>query len=413
MARRITVVTSGHLSTCPRMLKAADAMSDAGHDVRVVATCHEPWAVAADDDVRSRRQWPVTTVNYLREGSGSVYWRSGIRHRAARAAAGAMGAARLPVTVAANAFGRVHEELVCAIAAQPADFVYGGTVGALAAVADAASRLRVPFGLDLEDFHSEEDAGPEAGLRRSLAARVEGAVLPRAAFLTASSAGIAAAYRQTYGLEPAVIHNTFPLPPRAPDVRRCEPGTLRVYWFSQTIGPGRGLEEAVRALGRAGVAARLTLRGRPRPGYIQALVRLAEECAVRVAIVHEPPAPPDDMVDLARGHDVGLASEMPTSRSRAACLPNKAFTYILAGLAVAMTDTPGQHALGADLAEGAALSAPGDIDALAGNLARWARDETALASARKAAWQAAVRRWHWEHELDRGRLQQLVAGAAS
>ena len=63
---RVTVVTSGHLSTCPRMLKSADALAAAGYDVTVVATCHEPWAADADRDVRSRRTWPVRLVNYRR-----------------------------------------------------------------------------------------------------------------------------------------------------------------------------------------------------------------------------------------------------------------------------------------------------------------------------------------------------------
>ena len=108
---RITVVTSGHLSTCPRMLKSADALAAAGHDVRVVATRHEPWAVDADADVRSRRSWPLTVVDY-RRGAGATYWRSGIRYRASRMLSAAIGPERLPLALASRAFGRVHPELV-------------------------------------------------------------------------------------------------------------------------------------------------------------------------------------------------------------------------------------------------------------------------------------------------------------
>ena len=45
-----------------------------------------------------------------------------------------------------------------------------------------------------------------------------------------------------------MIHNTFPLPARTPNPARLDPRRLRLYWFSQTIGPGRGLEDAIRAL---------------------------------------------------------------------------------------------------------------------------------------------------------------------
>jgi hypothetical protein len=278
-------------------------------------------------------------------------------------------------------------------------------------VAEAASRLRVPYGLDLEDFHSGEDAGSTQALTRALAARVEGSVLPQAVLLTTSSADIAAAYRSTYGVHAEVIHNTFPLPQRPPDFAPAESSMLRLYWFSQTIAAGRGLEETIRAIGAAAVAVTLTVRGRPQNGYLASLSTLATECGARVTIRHEPPASPDAMVDLARGYDVGLSIELPVCVNRTLCLPNKTFTYILAGLAVVVSDTPGQHALGVDLGAAAALVAPTDVDAFAAVLARWARDPSQLMGARQAAWQAATRRWHWEHALERGRLQELVREA--
>jgi glycosyltransferase involved in cell wall biosynthesis len=411
--RRVTVVTSGHLSTCPRMLKAADALAEGGFRVRVVATNHEPWATDADADVRASRPWPVTLVNYRRGEPRSVYWRSGIRHRAARAMASAVGPGRVPLRVVANAFGRVHEELVDAIAAEPADLIYGGTAGGLAAVAAAASRLGVPYGLDLEDFHSGEDVGRTRAVTHSLALRIEGSVLPPATFLTTSSGDIAAAYRATYGVNAAVVHNTFPLPDRPPDFSPAAGNDLRLYWFSQTIAGSRGLEQSIRAIGAAGISATLTVRGRPRNGYLASLSALAAACGARVGIRHEPPASPDAMIDLARGYDVGLSLEQPVCANRELCLPNKIFTYILAGLAVVISDTPGQHELGVDLGAAAALVAPDDVSGVAAAFARWARDPALLMSARQAAWRAAMRRWHWEHALERGRLQELVRKAVA
>ena len=408
---RVTVVTSGHLSTCPRMLKSADALAAAGYEVTVVSTCHEPWAADADRDVRSRRTWPVHLVDYRPRESALTYGWTGAQHRAARVIVHAMGPDRAPLPVAARAFGRVHAALVRTVSAIPADLIYGGTAGALAAIAAAGHRGVTPYALDLEDFHSGETSGPEARFVGALATRIERAVLGDAAFLTTSSEAIAAAYREQYGALPSVVHNTFPLPAQLPDFTRADPGTLRFYWFSQTIGPGRGLEDAVTAIGRTGVSAELTLRGRPRDGYVEALTHLAAAQAPRLRLTHQPPSPPDAMVDLARGYDVGLALDHGTSRNRALCITNKAFTYILAGVAVAMSDTPGQHDLGADFGRAAALVPAGDVDALAGAFARWAADPAALDCAKRTAWQAAVRRWHWEHECERGVLYRLVGEA--
>ena len=236
-------------------------------------------------------------------------------------------------------------------------------------------------------------------------------MIPGATFVTTSSEAIASAYFARDGVRPAVIHNTFPLPAEAPDTSPVDRTGLRVYWFSQTIGPGRGLEDAIVALGRTPVRAQLSLRGRPQAGYLDALAAVAATHAPLVDIVHLPPAPPDAMVDCARGYDVGLALEQMTTRNRQLCLTNKAFTYILAGTPVAITDTPGQHALAADLGRAAAVVEPGNIDALASAFARWADDAAELDCAKRTAWSAASRRWHWEHDAERGRLLALVREA--
>jgi glycosyltransferase involved in cell wall biosynthesis len=241
-----------------------------------------------------------------------------------------------------------------------------------------------------------------------LAERIERAVLPDAAFLTASSSAIAAAYADKYGVHPIPVHNTFPLPSRAPSLEPGEGPSLRLYWFSQTIGTGRGLEDAVRAMGLANIPGELHLRGRAISEYADGLRRLAAKSAPRLKVCCHEPAPPDTMVDCCRGFDAGLAVEPGFSLNNRLALSNKAFTYMLAGLAVVMTDTSGQLPLARDLGEGAIVYSPGDIEALAAGLTRWAGDKMLLARAKATAWEAARRRWHWEHPEDCGALLAAV-----
>jgi glycosyltransferase involved in cell wall biosynthesis len=363
--------------------------------------------------VRSRRHWPATIINYRKGDSGLTYWWTGVRARASRAAVSLLGVDRAPLRLVARTAGRTHAELVRAVVAEPADLIYGGTTGALAAIAEAAGRIGAPYALDLEDFHSAEIGGPEALLKSALLSRIEDAVLPNAAFLTTSSEYIAEAYREQYGVKPNVVHNTFPLPARPPDYTRVDPEKLRVYWFSQTIGQGRGLEDAVVALGQAGVSAELVLRGRDWGGYLDRLKRLAAARAPRLEVHHQQPAPPDAMVDLARGYDVGLALERMVPLNRALCISNKAFTYLLAGVAVVLTDTPGQRTFGQEVGCAAVLVRPGDIDGLASVFRRWADNPSMLERAKRAAWEAANRRWHWDHPQERGVLLNLVSAALS
>src|SRR5258706_15001359 len=118
---RICVVTAGHLATCPRMTKAADALAGAGHNVRVVSTYHTPWAVGADAAMRATRSWRWRVVDYRRQTAPLSYARTGVRGRLAWASTRWLGASRVPFGVGVNAYVRVHPELVRAAVEEPVD----------------------------------------------------------------------------------------------------------------------------------------------------------------------------------------------------------------------------------------------------------------------------------------------------
>ena len=410
VATRVTIVVGGHLAACPRMLKVAVALDEAGYRVRVVSSRSLPWATAADRALRARRRWDWTEIPC--EPGARVRLQSAVRVRLATRLVRALGVERAPLAAVARAQSRLYPELARAAAAEPTDLIYAGTGVALAAAAHAAARLGVPFALDLEDLHGDEQEPTEEGrFVDAMALRLARVVLPRAAFLTAGSGPIADAYAARHGVRAIPVDNAFPLPASAPQIALSDDGVLRLVWFSQTVGPHRGLEDSVRALGAADVNASLFLRGAPVNGYLDGLRRLAGQVAPRLRIDHGPPIACDSPVELCRGFDVGLAVEAGHIGNRALCLTNKALTYPLAGLAVAFTDTPGQRGLARDLGEGALLAAPGDVATLGAGLRRWALDRERLGRARRAAWDRARDRWHWEHPLARGAVLDAVAGA--
>jgi glycosyltransferase involved in cell wall biosynthesis len=282
----------------------------------------------------------------------------------------------------------------------------------MAAAAEAADRLRVPFALDLEDFHSADQESPSGDLSNGLARRIERDVLPRAAFLTAGSPMIAEAYEETYGLRPTPIHNTFTID-FGGDRARHTSEPLRVYWFSQTIGAGRGLDDVVRAFGAARIPAELHLRGRPVPSYLDGLRALRREVAPLLTMTLHGPVPPDDLIRAAQSYDAGLSCEEPTVVNHRLCLGNKIFTYLAAGVPVILSRTPAQAALAADLGSAAFPYDSGDVEGLASVFGRLAQSDAVREQARDRARAAAKRRWHWEHPLDRGALVALVRTALS
>jgi glycosyltransferase involved in cell wall biosynthesis len=347
-------------------------------------------------------------VDFDRETARATQVMTGARLRTARVISTTLGPARVPMPVAIRAYSRIHDELVRTVASEPVDFVYGGTTGALAAVAESATRLRVPYGIDFEDLHSAE-YGPGTHVTNVLASRIERQVIEGAAFATAGSPMIADAYERAYRVRPLAIHNTFSMTPAQP--RQRQDGPLRLYWFSQTLGPARGLEDIISGAGKTGVAAELHLRARAIPSYLTQLLAFQRAVAPRLTIVTYDPSAPDDMVRLAQPYDAGLACDEPLGLSRQFCLANKLFTYLAAGIPVILSRTPAHARLEPALADAAFGYDCGDEDGVAEILTRLSSDAALRERARCAARSVAERRWHWEHPEDRGALLAAIAGA--
>ena len=412
MSRRVTIVTSGHPSSCPRMVKAADAAADAGFEVRLVSVDYVDWASQNDREWVERRHWQWSPLSLRRAHHPmSSRWVSA-RQRAARVLAKRVAPHRVPMSVALRAYARTHSELVAAIGSQPFDFVYGGTVGALAATAEAARRAGRPFALDFEDYHAGESEAADADLTHHLATLVVPFARRGASFVTTSSEPMARQYEARFDAPSVVIHNVVPRP-EAPVIGESDAGPLKLYWFSQTVGPLRGLEEAVAGVAAAGIKAELHLRGAGGEEYVHTLRRVADERRAQLSIVWHPPAPADRMVTLCREYAIGLSPEQPAVINHDVCVSNKVLTYLAAGLAVIATDTQGHRSITPHAQGALKLYSPGDVDGLARVLRRWHEDRAALTDARRASWRAADERFHWEHPLERGALLQAIERAMS
>ena len=398
---RICLVTTGHLSTNPRLVKEADALVGAGYDVSVVACVFWPWAEAADA-VFDGRPWTVRKTRFgeMAEGFGGRWIR--LRHRLAREVTVRLGPHRVPDALLAQAVHYVTPELTRLASATPADLYIAHNLGALPAAAAAARRHGARLGFDAEDFHRGEPIDtPENAGRRALVAAVEDRFLPPCDYVTAASEGIGRAYAEATGIPlPTTVLNVFPLADRETDIdpealeAEVPPGDRSLHWFSQSIGPGRGLEDAVAALQLLPDDVVLSLRGGWAPGYEADLRGLAERLGVGARVRALGHCPPDEVVARAAHHDVGLALEVPASVNRDLCVTNKLFTYLLAGLPTVATATTGQRGVCDGLPEATRLVAPGDAEALAAAARTLLEDP----GARAAAEAAGRTRYNWDAE---------------
>lgn len=401
---RVCIITGGHMATCPRMLKAAGALVEAGYEVRwVYVTTTAVWA-AEDRRIAAAAPWrsraiPLTgVVGTLRR------WWLGYRMRWHRAQVDRGHATHW------DALLKAHVRFVDAIArtavVTACDLVLGATEGGMAPAATAASRLKVPYILDLEDLYSESrgSGSPEDAWAR----RIEDAVIPGALMRFVPSQGIARAYDARFSGRSRVVHNVFPLPKSHRIRSRCAPVMLRLCWFSQTIGSDRGLEDAVDGARLARIPVELNLMGNVTGDYVAKLESRAAGANPPIRIRWHHPVRPAAVIQWCRRFDVGLCLERRNPINRDLTITNKCLMYPLAGLALACTDTVGQRSLVEDLEGAAILYREGEVEVLARGLRGWFLNPSLLIQAQTAAWNAAQRRWHWEHPEEKGRFLDAI-----
>jgi len=391
----VCIVTPGAIGSNPRVVKEADALHDAGFHVTVIATrtldCVEP----RDTALMRRIKWRLVRLD-LR---ARLVWRT--RRLAQLTARAGYKATGLRV-FAARGFSPFTRVLTEATLRTPAELYIAHYPAALPAAAEAARRHRGRFAYDAEDFHlGDWPNDPAFAADRRLVRAIESEHLPGCAYVTAASPAIADAYVEAYRIaRPSVALNVFPFEQGPGDATlrgTVEPGPS-VYWFSQTIGADRGLECAVRAIGLARTRPHLYLRGSPAAGWLERLSALSAEVGAADRLHILAPAAPDDMERLAAAYDLGLAAETARTAARRACLTNKLFTFLAAGIPPLLSATAAQAAFASEADLGDLLYPVDDAAALAQLIDRILGSPEELKAVRTKALGLARARYNWERE---------------
>ncbi|HEY5312155.1 MAG TPA: hypothetical protein VIK18_06530, partial [Pirellulales bacterium] len=168
-----------------------------------------------------------------------------------------------------------------------------------------------------------------------------------------------------------------------------------IYWFSQTIGHDRGLQNLFAALPLLSRPVQVHLRGQA--SNPQQWIRDHVLPPHRSWVQIHPPVPNHAILSRIMEHDIGFAGEQVFCPSRDLTVTNKLFHYILGGLAVAASDTQGQREVLSQMPGAGQLYHAGDPQSLARVLNEWLGDASRLAQARQAAL-AASARFCWEVE---------------
>jgi glycosyltransferase involved in cell wall biosynthesis len=308
---------------------------------------------------------------------------------------------RCPLVVI-RAWHPAGPDLIRAARGVCADLYVAHYSAALPAAALAARTHAGRYAFDAEDFHlGDFSEGPAYEPQRQLLRCIESRYLRGCAYVTAASPGIAIAYSETYGIPlPVVVRNVFPLAhaPEGPTPRGTAIPGPSIYWFSQTIGPDRGLECAVRAIALATSKPHLYLRGFIRDEYRGRLEALAQAEGVEDRLHLLPHASPENMVTLAAAFDLGLVGETGRTPNHRIALANKLFVYALAGVPAVISDIPAHRLYVQQAGETVKLFNVEDSHSMASAIDIFLLDQLALEASRVSAFALGREVLNWDQE---------------
>ena len=396
---RICILGPNQLGSNPRLLRNADCLAAAGHDVVVIYPDHLARYRRHDAAVIAAARWRAIPLDFCTTPLARLRWQGvRFRHRLwSKPTHAAPSARRLE-----RAYGYFGPELAAAARRTGATLFIAQQQMTAAAAAHAARANEARFAIDVEDLVAESSSEPVALIRA-----IEERYFPGASFLTTMSAAAAEKLREQFQLNrlPLVLHNCPALAergPLAPPASRPTPPVTSLYWFGQTVGPHACAEAAIEALSLVRHPARLVLRGNnPLPDYVAHLHSLATRLGLRDAVVAEPSGAPTDMVRLAGEHVFCLGTQPSAQLFHQLAIGNKVFTGMMAGCAVGLTDTIAHRRLLAENPGWAFLFGANSPRELAANINSLLDAPARLAAMRQRAWDLAGSEFNWENESRR------------
>jgi glycosyltransferase involved in cell wall biosynthesis len=371
------------------LVKEADAFCNAGYDVIVLYNLVADWAQHLDKDIIAKAKWKFIQIGGINKADWK-YQISRIRFAFYRFLN-----ERFSVNIfAEKAHARCYSSLLKKAVKLKADWYIGHNPGAIAIVANAASKTNAKAGFDFEDYHRGEYVN-----NKSMACErqifIEEKYMPMFTYISAASPLIAKAVSYDFPKSKEVMFNIFNTFPgkHQPSFKTNNENGLSLLWFSQNVGRDRGLEQIVRVLKVMNdKSIELVLLG----NYTEALkfyfLNLAGEMAHN--IIFAGILSPDKLIETCSTFDIGFATELSTPINRDICLTNKIFTYLVAGNAIILSNTSAQTSFNNEYKVGLVFNNDKELE----ESIIFYKNKENLLTQRKYNYQLAKEKLNWENE---------------
>lgn len=393
--KKLCLIGSGQPSRNPRLVRDANILAEAGYEVLVVTPQIVQRTIIYDEEIIREAKWRYISIDIFQSRVKQIYWNYvRLRHRLAMFLSNWSS----NETIIGNACDYFNVELSKIATEFNADLYIAYQQVTLPAAVWAAKKTHSQFAVDIHDLLADSPSEPVHIIRN-----IEKRYLSQCVYISTMSSVAADRIQKMYALsaQPLVLYNTPSILERVsvlPPEQRSTSKIMSIYWFGQTIGYHSRADQVIRAMVLLEKPIKLVLRGHPEVVFVNKIIALAQELGVSNCLEILPVASPQDMVKLAAEHDILLGSQPGEDLFHQMAIGNKVFTGMMAGLALALTDTIAYRSLLTEFPNCGFLFPDLDELELAKRINELIQYPEVLQRMKTSSWLLAKQYFNWEQE---------------
>jgi glycosyltransferase involved in cell wall biosynthesis len=397
--KKICLLSDLHLSANPRVWKEGNTLASHGYKVVILTM----WT---SDSAREKDQLFVAHPNLQYKASlnlivGEV---NPVIRFLIRAQARLRREIKKKFNIdSAGCLGYAPKTMIKAAVKEQADLYIAHTEFGLV-IGKELINLGRKVAFDIEDWYSNDYLVPERPV--ALLKSLEYFALNKGLYCSCPSQSMATALGLAYSAKGKleVIYNGFSIKEN-PVMIQSQNATASLVWFSQTIGPGRGLETLIESLQYLEQKVILHLYGNCVEGYEVYLQQIFPQHAGHTLFIH-PPVKHSELVSILAQYKIGLAIENNHPENKNTTVSNKILQYVQAGIKILATNTAGQSEIAAYFPDAIALISPNEPRQWSITLENLIKSPAINASSQAAAFEK-----YFSWEAQEKKLLKLVENA--
>lgn len=387
--RRIALLTAGHLSSCPRLLKEAELLSSNGYSISIVYLNSISTLADLDYDIiRQHADWEFNEVkwkNSFEKIISQLYYKlSNVFNRK---------------SIFIQSTSKILIDKTIKI---KADLYIAHHPTVLVAASLAAAKYNSLYAYDIEDAFPYVEDGRYVDNPNTQILDLEKKYITNTIFTTVASPLYSELYIKLYNLKktPVNIFNVFKIADSEIEFRdRIDFNKVSLYWYSQTVGLKRGLQDLFMAINYLDEDSfELHVRGDCTSEVKHHLLSLVKSEKLRTNVFFHPQVSIDELSLRNKEHDIGFALETNTSLNRDLCISNKIFDYLRSGLMIVATNTKGHSLVTKELKGNCITYNERDVDTLSEQLSYYIQNRQLINEAKTKSLKLAKEKYSWEKQ---------------